>query len=564
MLLLAMPLFSTAEHRLTDLRHLVRRAATDQDASSLAVLLVDREAEERLGKGFGSAWRGEFVQVVEQLNEAGAAVIVFDFVFVSDVPEYDEPLLAALQSGAPVFSGITHDSVPLAHLADGFAAIGSLDITRAADVPRSVISAGGRPPISSLAAQRFSGANETPPARMYIDYGHSIDAIPSFSITDLLFADEQRLADDARTPLSVLTDRIVLIGTDLAGVDEHRMPGYGANRQPGVYAHAVATLTALGGSPPQRLPKWASLLLAVGVAIVAGLAAGMRRRVNRRLASALVFAAALLVPLLLFVSPGIELLYLPMLAAAVFPAVTGAVLRRIRVSRQYATSLGFDPELIERKTSSARNSGEPIERNACVVCTDVREFTQFVTDNDPGQVHQVMDEYLRTMEQVIDAEGGYVNKYVGDEIVAVFGFPQDERDAVTRGVRAALSMLDEVELLKAKWHLADLPALEAIGIGVDYGPLRFSHFGGKKRVQFDVLGNAVNGASRLQAISKDHSCALVLPDSIAEHQSLIPIAAEEKDGRALTFLGEVMVRGQGRRRVYGLPFARAEDQSPSS
>ena len=75
-------------------------------------------------------------------------------------------------------------------------------------------------------------------------------------------------------------------------------------------------------------------------------------------------------------------------------------------------------------------------------------------------VQRVMSEYMAAMEGVVDCYGGYVNKYVGDEIVAVFGFPRNEKDTVNRAVRAALAMLEKLDRLKEKWVAEGLPPLE--------------------------------------------------------------------------------------------------------
>ena len=164
---------------------------------------------------------------------------------------------------------------------------------------------------------------------------------------------------------------------------------------------------------------------------------------------------------------------------------------------------------------------------------------------------------MAAMEAEVDSHGGYVNKYVGDEIVAVFGFPRNEKDTIDRAVRAALAMLEKLDGLKENWIAGGLPPLDAVGIGLDAGSLRFTHIGGRHRVQFDIIGNPINGASRLQTLTKEHKRSLIMPAEMVEAQQELDVVMygtpkEETTGRSVTFIGEVMVRGQGRRRVYGL------------
>ena len=83
------------------------------------------------------------------------------------------------------------------------------------------------------------------------------------------------------------------------------------------------------------------------------------------------------------------------------------------------------------------------------------------------------------------------------------------------------------------------------------------YLGGRHRVQFDIIGNPINGASRLQTLTKEHKRQLILPAEMVEVQQELEVVMygapnEEIAARSVTFIGEVMVRGQGRRRVYGL------------
>jgi len=124
-------------------------------------------------------------------------------------------------------------------------------------------------------------------------------------------------------------------------------------------------------------------------------------------------------------------------------------------------------------------------------------------------------------------------------------------------VRAALAMLRRLEELRSQWVSEGLPTLDAVGIGLDSGLLRFTHIGGRSRVQFDIIGNPINGASRLQVLTKEHKRPLILPAEMVEVQDELDVAmygagTEDLDRPSVTFIGEVMVRGQGRRRVYGL------------
>ena len=191
-----------------------------------------------------------------------------------------------------------------------------------------------------------------------------------------------------------------------------------------------------------------------------------------------------------------------------------------------------------------------------MLCADVRNYTQFVTDTPPDEVQQVMRHYMSTMEGLVHQHGGYINKFVGDEIIAVFGFPLSEHKSARRAVLAGRDMLLKTRELNAEWSVAGLPVLDGIGVGIDTGTLRFITLGGSRRIQFDVIGAAINGASRLQGLTKQMEHPLIVSAQVATGQDVFDVdeqATATGGEGSLEFIGEVLIRGQGRRRLFGLP-----------
>jgi len=88
-----------------------------------------------------------------------------------------------------------------------------------------------------------------------------------------------------------------------------------------------------------------------------------------------------------------------------------------------------------------------------------------------------------------------VNKYVGDEVVAVFGFPLSGDRCEERAVAAARAMLQTMESLHRSWTERGMPSIRRIGIGLDRGSATFAEVGGRTKSQFDIIGNCINGAS---------------------------------------------------------------------
>lgn len=551
---------SRLELGLLDLRFAVNRGGGSGEFRQVAVVLVDTRTEAELGRLFDSSWRDLYPQLIAGLEAAGATGIVWDAAFAESRPDLDPALAARLQEGVPVVAGSGPGSAVAPSLRDAFAGVGWLAFVGSDSIPRRIPAGTDPPPLALVAAPYLPEPPARLPARdvdIWIDYSRDLSRIPRFSMIDLLRAESGRLADERRTPASIFRDRLVFVGQDLPAYDRYQLPGTQGARVPGVFAQVAATLTVAQQFQISRPPRWADWLIAVAIATLLVVSSTLSNRILRRSFTGAAVIVGLVVPVLLFSIWRVWMSYSAVLAVVVIPLIAVAVVRRIWLTRSYRTSLGFDPALIQRHRDLIESYSTGVEREAAVLCSDVRDYTQFVTDHAPDLVQRVMSEYMAAMEQVVDSFGGYVNKYVGDEIVAVFGFPREEKRCVERSVQAALAMLDKLKELQESWRSRGLPVLQAIGIGLDAGPLRFTHIGGRHRVQFDVIGNPINGASRLQTLTKEHKRPLIIPAEVVEEQQELDVVMygtppDQVPERAVTFLGEVMVRGQGRRRVYGL------------
>ena len=147
-----------------------------------------------------------------------------------------------------------------------------------------------------------------------------------------------------------------------------------------------------------------------------------------------------------------------------------------------------------------------------------------------------------------------MNKYVGDEIVAVFGFPYDGDNCATRAVLAAVSMLAEFRKLLLRWSQRGAEPLPGMGIGIDAGLVSFAQIGGGKRSQFDIVGNAINGAARIQDQTKELARELLIAEEVYGE-----IARESHVRDHFAPVSNVAIRGQGQRLLYG-----GTDRSPSA
>jgi len=139
---------------------------------------------------------------------------------------------------------------------------------------------------------------------------------------------------------------------------------------------------------------------------------------------------------------------------------------------------------------------------ATVLFADIRDFTAFTEKADLGELIDELNEYYTVMQRVIDANGGVINKFGGDSILALFGAPLPYENHPHRAVTAAVQMMDQLaELNQRRLSRGDAPF--RIGIGVNTGEMIVGNLGSEYRREYTVLGDSVNTAKRLSDLNKD-------------------------------------------------------------
>jgi adenylate cyclase len=131
--------------------------------------------------------------------------------------------------------------------------------------------------------------------------------------------------------------------------------------------------------------------------------------------------------------------------------------------------------------------------------------------------------------------GGTLDKFIGDAVMAVWGNTRSEgvRDDAANAVRAALAMRSELERLNAGWAKRGLPQLR-IGVAINHGEVVVGNIGSPQRMEFTVIGDAVNVTWKLQELTKDLDADLIVGENV------YPLIIEEFELRAL---GKVTIRG---------------------
>lgn len=181
-------------------------------------------------------------------------------------------------------------------------------------------------------------------------------------------------------------------------------------------------------------------------------------------------------------------------------------------------------------------------QRVAIVFTDLRSFTSKSESADPEALVRELNEYFEHMVRVIRAEGGVVDKYIGDSIMAVFGAPTPRSADAAHAIRAAAGLDRALAVLNAERGRRGLGPL-AHGVGVHVGDVIAGNIGTAERAQYTVIGDAVNVAARLESATKDHHVSvLISADAIAAAASsetaLLPLPA-------LRSMGAIQVKGRG-------------------
>ena len=136
-----------------------------------------------------------------------------------------------------------------------------------------------------------------------------------------------------------------------------------------------------------------------------------------------------------------------------------------------------------------------------VLFADIRGFTSISEQLSPVEVTKILNEYFSELVPIIEEHKGILNKFMGDAILAIFGEPIKNENHPVDAVKCAYKMLKKVKLLQEKWLNEGKPKIE-IGIGIATGEAFVGNIGSEERLEYTVIGDTVNTASRIENYNK--------------------------------------------------------------
>lgn len=387
--------------------------------------------------------------------------------------------------------------------------------------------------------QANSGGYQTIDSRGYqllLDYRRPEAPAPMVPLSAVL---------QGRVDPALIKDRIVLIGATAPTLKDNFYTPYSATlqgnpRMAGVVVHAQMTSQILTAAQGGRSlfwfwPEW----LEVGWIVAWGIAGSLVARWVQR-PSVLLLAGVSLVVGLVGISYGVLLGggWIPVVAPAVAAIAMGSftVAQQMQSARQQQQiSLKLlgqqtSPEIAsalwaarDRLLQSGVLTGQTL--TATILFLDICRFSTISEQRPTEEVMSWLNEFMRSMTQAVHAHHGIINKFMGDGLMAVFGVPIP-RTTVTEiaadaqhAVACAVMMSDRLHTLNQDWGQRHLPVVK-MRIGIFTGPVMAGSLGGQNRLEYAVIGDSVNIASRLEGCEKERQsqpCRILIARETLDH-----------------------------------------------
>lgn len=367
-----------------------------------------------------------------------------------------------------------------------------------------------------------------------VNYPGNVGSFSRLGITD---------AYDGTFERSRLAGRALLVGVTITGSSGDQRVTPFSEFTAGVYTHASLVSNVLAGDFLSR-PAWLGYvelasMLVLGL-VIARLTQQLRSFSGKLVSIVAVLAGFTAVTLAAF-SAGLKsswvvpTLHLTVTAfLSVFLGYLSVDREKLKLRSTFSRYLGADVMAVALQDPDKLNRGE--KREMTVLFSDIRGFTSLSEHMSPERLAGFINQYLSPMTQIVFDEKGTLDKYIGDAVMAFWNAPLDQPDHALRACRAAVHMLERLELLKAQWREAGFPELE-IGIGINTGQMVVGNMGSDVRVDYTVLGDAVNLGSRLESTNKEYGTRIIISEWTR---------AAVTGGIVTRRLGAVRVKGKAR------------------
>lgn len=175
--------------------------------------------------------------------------------------------------------------------------------------------------------------------------------------------------------------------------------------------------------------------------------------------------------------------------------------------------------------------------NVTVLFADIRGFTSMSENMSAEEVTVILNEYFAEVEPIITKYNGVINKFIGDAVMAIFGEPIQDKNHAINAVKCANEMIEKVDELQKKWLKEGKPKIE-IGVGINTGEAFVGNIGSEMRLEYTVIGDMVNLASRIESYNKVYKTRFLISSTTYE---------QVRDIADVIKISEVSIRGKAKR-----------------
>jgi adenylate cyclase len=322
-----------------------------------------------------------------------------------------------------------------------------------------------------------------------------------------------------RTPPGTLKGKIVLVGTTAPGLQDLRVTPVGET-YPGVETHANMIAGLLDGKLAVR-PDYAigyDVVVLVLAGLVLAFVLPLVSATTAVATSVAVLAALVGLNLWLYLGGG---LVMP-LAAGLVMTLTAFALNmsygyfiESRSKRELANLFGtyVPPELVDEMVKDPDSySMQATNKELTVMFCDMRGFTKMSEQMEPVKLQELLNAVFNRLTDIIRANRGTIDKYMGDCVMAFWGAPVETSEHAHLAVKSALEMSQAVRRINEEHRQQGLPEI-GVGIGLNTGMMCVGDMGSQVRRSYTVIGDAVNLGSRLEGLSKAYGVDIVVSES---------------------------------------------------
>lgn len=168
-------------------------------------------------------------------------------------------------------------------------------------------------------------------------------------------------------------------------------------------------------------------------------------------------------------------------------------------------------ELVDRLAREGLRAARGRRTNAAILFMDMRDFTASVQAMEPDALLRFLQDYRTRISRIVKAEGGLIDKFIGDGMLAVFGGLQSSPDDAAGAIRCGLRLIAGIDAWNVERARYGKPPVR-VGVGVHYGEVVIGAIGDEQRLEYSIVGHAVNVCSRIERLTKKYRSPLLVSE----------------------------------------------------